>query len=133
MKNSVQSGRAMIGVLVAGVLGLVFVLVFVMGGKLPGGGSLTGSTVAPREDGKGTTMIGRVAYEAKDEACKSNLGQTRQSIQIATDPVENTPPASLAETKLSSDFLRCPIGKEPYTYDPATGQVSCPHPGHGSY
>lgn len=133
MRTSKQSGRAMLGVMIAAAIGLVLVLVLATGGKLPGGGSLTGSTPAPREDGKGTTIVGRVAYEAKDEACKSNLDQTRQAIQIATDPVESTPPASLAETKLSSDFLRCPIGKEAYIYDPASGQVSCPHPGHGSY
>lgn len=132
MRNK-RSGRGMVGVLVAGALGLVVVLFFVMGGKLPGGGSMTGSTPPPREDGKGTTLVGRVAYEAKDEVCKSNLGQVRQSIQIASDPVEGTFPASLEEARLGADFLKCPIGKEPYLYDPTSGKVSCPHPGHQSY
>jgi hypothetical protein len=125
MRNR-RSGRGMVGVLVAGALGLVVVLFFVMGG-------MTGSTPPPREDGKGTTLVGRVAYEAKDEVCKSNLGQVKQAIQMATDPVEGAFPSSLEETKLGADFLKCPIGKEAYVYDPTTGKVTCPHPGHQAY
>ncbi len=133
MTQREQSGRAMVGLLVAGALGLILVLFFVMGGKLPGGGSMTGSTPPPRADGKGETLVGRVAYEAKDEVCKSNLGQVRQAVQIAADPVEGTFPASLGETRLGQSSLSCPIGKEPYTYDPSSGRVACPHPGHEAY
>lgn len=133
MKSRSESGRAMVGLLVAGALGLVIVLFFVMGGRLPGGGSMTGSTPPPRTDGKGETLVGRVAYEAKDEVCKSNIGQVRQALQVAADPVEGTFPGSLEETKLGQSFLSCPIDKTPYTYDPASGRVSCTHPGHEAY
>ena len=93
-----------------------------------------GNPNAPkRADGQGETVIGRSMLAAKDDKCLSNLGQTRQFIQIATDPVDDTRPQSLDEAKVPHDFQVCPIGKESYTYDPATGQVHCPHPGHEKY
>ena len=27
----------------------------------------------------------------------------------------------------------CPVGEEPYDYDPTTGQIHCVHPGHERY
>jgi len=43
-------------------------------------------------------------------------------------------PKTLAEVRgLGNDMKQCPIGKEPYEYDPATGKVHCPHPGHEKY
>lgn len=96
-------------------------------------GTATGSQPAPRADGKGTTVIGRPAFEAKDEVCKSNLGNVRLSIQTKTDPVENTFPQSIEELGLPQSTVVCPIDKVPYEYDPQTGTARCPHPGHESY
>ena len=104
-------------------------------GKMPGS-SLEKSkdAPAPRKDGKGLTVPGRVALAAKDDVCKSNLEQIRASISIAySSSGDSAYPASLEETKLGNDFYKCPIGKEAYTYDPQTGQVHCPHKGHEGY
>ncbi|MBS1724936.1 MAG: hypothetical protein JSS66_18505 [Armatimonadetes bacterium] len=120
-------GESMIGVLVAVAIVIALGIAFAVGSGAFGG------KVDKRPDGKGETLVGRSMYRAKDEACRSNLGQVRQSLQIATDPTEDTHPASLQELHLGDDFMRCPIGKEPYEYDPATGTVKCVHPGHEKY
>lgn len=94
---------------------------------------LGGSGKSSRADGLGKTLPTQVKLKAKDEACKSNLGQVRASIMIARSNADDAPPADLSETRLGADFLKCPIGGESYSYDAATGTVTCPHPGHESY
>lgn len=120
-------GNSLVGLLVAVVIVILAVLYFTTGGKFLGG------KVAERPDGKGETLIGRSMYAAKDDACISNLKQVRMGVDIASDPVDGTKPASLQETKLGGQFYVCPVGNEPYDYDPATGKVHCPHKGHEKY
>ena len=72
---------------------------------------------------------------AHDVKCMSNLRSVRQCIEAdrATDS-DSKFPASLTEMReLSADLRECPVGHEPYRYDPATGQVHCVHPGHENY
>lgn len=122
-----RRANTLIGLMVAMAIVILATLFFVTGGKMLGG------KVEERPDGKGETMIGKSIYRAKDTQCRSNLGQMRQGIGIATDPVENTFPQSLEETRLGATFYKCPVGGEAYVYDPATGLVSCPHAGHEKY
>lgn len=121
-------GNSLVGLLVTVAILILLAIVFTVGS-----GALTGKQSNPRPDGKGKTLVGKSLYRAKDEVCRSNLSQLRQSIQINTDPVENTPPESLEETRLGDDFYKCPVGQEPYVYNKATGQVKCVHPGHEKY
>lgn len=94
----------------------------------------SGPKQSARKDGKGTTIPGLVRYKAKDAVCQSNLGQIRAGIQVATSASgEDSFPASIKELKFPTEFETCPVGKEPYTYDPMTGVVHCPHPGHEKY
>lgn len=86
----------------------------------------------PRADREGKTMIGRAAATAKDSKCQNQLSQVRQGITIQQDPVENTFPENLEALRLGS-ITACPIGGEAYVYDPASGMVYCPHPGHEKY
>lgn len=94
-----------------------------------------GGTAKPaRADGKGETLPGMVKLKAEDTTCQSNLGQVRLAIQVAMSSGEDTPPTSLQELRgLPANFLACPLGKEPYQYDPSTGTVRCVHPGHEKY
>ena len=39
----------------------------------------------------------------------------------------------LSEMKEISSISKCPVGGEAYTYNPQTGEVHCPHPGHERY
>ena len=90
--------------------------------------------VSPRKDGHGTTMPGLVKAKAQDEVCKSNLSQVRSALVIAqTSDPDGAYPATLEETRIGKDFYSCPMGHEPYNYDPKTGQVHCVHPGHEKF
>lgn len=124
-------GFSLVGVLL--VVAIIAVLVVVMYGKgIPGVGGGTQGT-PPRPDGKGETVIGRAKYAAKDDECRNGLSQIRAAVAIATDPVEGTRPGTLAETRIGTQFTKCPVGSEPYSYDPNSGKVQCPHRGHESY
>ena len=72
--------------------------------------------------------------KAKEVQCMSNLRSVRQGIVMYKSQNETLPP-SLKDLKMGmgADFFKCPVGGEPYQYDPITGAVRCPHPGHGSF
>jgi prepilin-type N-terminal cleavage/methylation domain-containing protein len=73
--------------------------------------------------------------KAHDTECLSNIRSVRQSIAAAhAGDADEKYPASLAELReLPRELRACPVGKEPYVYDPSTGEVHCPHPGHENY
>jgi len=84
--------------------------------------------------GQKKTMPGQVMDRAKDVECRSNLQQLRDNIRIMT--MEGQPPPSslsAAVSGLGDIFTKCPVGGEQYVYDPQTGSVRCPHPGHESF
>lgn len=118
-----QRGQTLVASLI--VIAIITVLAVVF---LKGGGQMS-----QRKDGIGKTIVGQTKAAAKDDVCRSNLGQVRMALQIAQDPVEGTWPADLTATRLGSQFYSCPLGHEPYQYDPKTGQVHCVHPGHEKY
>lgn len=122
-----QRGNSLVGILAAVAILILATLYFTVGPKFMGGKSTA------RADGKGETVIGQSVYRAKDSVCMNYLGQLRQSIAIQSDPVDGTKPASLEETRLGSEFYKCPVGKEAYQYDPETGKVWCVHKGHEKY
>ncbi len=71
---------------------------------------------------------------AKDVVCRTNLQTVRSSIEAARAKDSNgKAPASLDDLGLGEAATRCPVGNEPYEYDPATGLVHCQHPGHEKY
>lgn len=121
-------GNTLVATMAVVVIILILAVVF-----LKGGSAFGGKPLAVRPDGKGTTVVGQVRYAAKDEVCRSNLSQLRAAIQIDEQTNDDKPPQDLRETKLPAEFYKCPVGGEPYVYDPVTGQVHCTHPGHESY
>lgn len=88
-----------------------------------------------RADQVGHTVVGQALARGKDDVCMQNIKQVRMAIELARQQSEdNAPPASLADLKgIPASMLIDPIGKEAYEYDPATGEVKCPHPGHKKY
>jgi len=114
-------GNTLIGLLVVIAIIAILAVVVTTGGF--------GDRKSTRKDGLGTTVQGAVRAKALDTSCTSNLQQIRMKIQMDMN-TEDQAPASLQDLGLPSDMLKCPIGKEPYEYDPATGQVHCKHPGH---
>lgn len=124
-----QRGNSLAGVLVAVAIIGVAVAVYFTGGF----GMFGAETALPeRADGQGKTTVGRAAARAKDEVCRSNIRQVRMSIQVSQTTEET--PMSLADIPLGDEFKRCSITpNEAYVYDPSSGRVTCPHPGHESF
>jgi type II secretory pathway pseudopilin PulG len=115
---------------------VVLVIMCLLAVALFKGGSMFGakSTTPARKDGHGTTVLGAAEWAAKDTVCRSNISQVRQALQIAeSNDADDKYPATLQETHLPKEFYSCPVGHEPYAYDPATGEVHCVHPGHEKY
>jgi type II secretory pathway pseudopilin PulG len=121
-------GQTLVAMLI--VVAIILVLAVVM---FKGSSAFGGKPLPARKDGLGTTVLGQSRYAAKDDVCRSNLSQLRQAIQVYESTNDDHPPDTLAETKIGSEFYSCPIGHEPYQYDPATGQVHCIHPGHENF
>lgn len=118
--------------LVASMIVIVIILILAVVLFQGSGAFSSGKPTSSRADGHGTTTIGQVRYDAKDDVCRSNLTQVRQAIEIATT-TDDEHPATLQDLKLPAEFYACPIDHEPYVYDPASGRVYCPHPGHEKY
>lgn len=118
-----QRGQTLVATLI--VLAIIAILAVVL---LRG----TGGGESTRADGRGTTVVGAVKAQAEDTVCMQYLNQIRQSIAVY-QTTDDGYPATLQDTRLGETFYRCPMGKEPYAYDPSTGKVSCRHPGHEKY
>jgi len=127
-KRSIR-GNSLVGMLVTVAIILVLVVVFFKGSHAFG----MQNNASPRADKHGTTVIGQVRYDAKDDVCRSNLGQVRSAIMIYQSSNDDHFPDNLQELKLPNEFYSCPIDHEPYQYDPTTGTVHCVHPGHERY
>ncbi len=87
-----------------------------------------------RADQEGNTVVGQSMARGKDYVCMQNLNSLRQGIELhrSSDP-DAAAPTELTQIKVPSEMLMCPIGKEPYKYDPAAATVKCEHPGHKKY
>ena len=117
-----RSGFALIELLV------VIALIAVLGGGLyafyAGHSGMSGKKGEPKS----------AMTVALDSECLQNLGSVRQCIKAEEATDEEKHPAALTNIKsLTSELRACPVGKEPYAYDPATGEVHCVHPGHEKY
>ena len=123
-----ERGNTLVGMLVTIAIMAVLAIALFKGSSAFGGKAIT-----PRKDGHGTTVMGQAEWAAKDTVCRSNLGQVREALMIAQSANDEKFPEHLEDTKLPPEFYKCPVGGEKYIYDPQTGQVSCPHPGHEKY
>ena len=120
MKRKTARAFSLIEILVVMVL-LIVAAAFILPHYL-GGRTMDGKTVkSPRT-------------AAHDVECSEYLGQVRMAISMAKIGNENEAnPASLSELKETSSIRKCPVGGEEYVYNPQTGEVHCPHPGHERY
>jgi hypothetical protein len=113
---------------------IVLVIIAILAVVFLRGSFMGGNTQSPRKDKLGNSTIGLVKYAAKDEVCRNNIDQLRGSITIFHNSNgDEGYPATIEDTKLGLQFYTCPVGGEKYVYDPTTGKVHCPHPGHENY
>jgi len=121
-----QRGNTLANIMISMVI-----IAILAGGVMFGMGSF-GPGKSTRKDGKGTTVLGATKAKAQDTVCKSNLDQIRQIVQVQQTLDEPLPP-TIAELPNARSLTNCPIGKEAYQFDSASGAVRCPHPGHEAY
>ncbi len=88
-----------------------------------------GEEVEPKFEGAAQTTLGKAVQKAESVACQNNLRQLRQMIQM--EAMEGSNPARLDPAWGLP--LRCPVSGYEYRYDPRTGRVWCPTPGHENY
>lgn len=124
-----RRGNTLAGMLVVMVIIMILACVFMFGGNM----FSKDGPKSPRKDGKGVTVPGLVEAKARDTVCTNNLSQIRQMVMVYQTSNDDHFPESLQELKVPSEMMYDPIGKEPYQYDPSTGQVHCVHPGHEKY
>jgi hypothetical protein len=111
------------------LIGLLVVLVIIMLlYKAEFGGPAPGASHAP---GEPQTRLGAAVNQADKVVCRNNLSQLRAAIGIYQGTYGSFPPS--LEGLQSNVALKCPVGGEPYQYDPATGTVHCVHPGHEAF
>ncbi len=95
--------------------------------------AITFSVVLGKGGSKTARSYGPTA-KAHESVCTENLRQIRMGITMQHDSdADGKYPQSLSELKFPHESLICPDDKQPYQYDPETGQVSCVHPGHEKY
>ena len=86
----------------------------------------------PAFEGEAQTTLGKAIQKGESVECRSNLNQFRQMIQMETmSSLEGTYPPAL--DKRWGLPLKCPVSGYDYKYDPQTGKVWCPTPGHEDY
>lgn len=124
-----KRGFSLVSMLVTMALIAMLSVVFMYGS----GVFQKGGPKSPRADGKGVTVPGLAEAAARDTVCRSNLEQIRSAIMVFQSSNDEHFPNSLDDIKFPAEVLEDPIGHEKYVYDPATGQVHCPHPGHEKY
>lgn len=127
-RSALPSGERGFFTLIGLLLALVIIGMLLSMYGLPGG---TGGAGGTGSGGDAVTVIGGTKNRAQDTVCRNNLAQLRAAIGIEAGASGVNPP-SLDGLNAGVD-LACPGGDEPYEYDPATGQVRCVHPGHGSF
>jgi len=119
---SVRSGFAMVEIMVVLIIiTALAALYFGTRGK--------GEEAEPEFEGQAQTTLGKAVQKAESVECRSYLMQLRQMIQM--ESMQGGNPA-----ELDPDWgvpLRCPVSGYEYRYDPESGQVWCPTPGHEGY
>ena len=83
------------------------------------------------QPGSAATTLGGAKERANAVLCRNNLSQLRAAVAAYAANAGGSP-SSLQELQAGVS-LTCPVGDEPYQYDPASGRVGCIHPGHENY
>jgi prepilin-type N-terminal cleavage/methylation domain-containing protein len=88
--------------------------------------------VEPAFEGEAQSTLGKSIQKAESVECRSNLNQLRQMIEMATaSSVDGASPPSLDPGWNLP--MKCPVSGYEYRYDPQSGHVWCPTPGHEGF
>lgn len=129
MKRNNRGSWSLVGLLVVAAIIVVVVAV-----KFAGGPMTTADKDKSLLDKASTkkTTVGRAIDTGKSVECREQLRQIRVGIDMYKQTsTSGGPPPTLKEAvpSVSSAYFQCPVTGQAYTYDPATGTVTCPsHP-----
>ncbi|MHB9130092.1 MAG: type II secretion system protein [Armatimonadota bacterium] len=89
----------------------------------------------PASAGGPQSIPARTIQKAHSMECQNNVRQLRQLIEMSKSDSENGTiyPSSLSNMPEAAKISKCPVGREPYQYDPTTGKIHCVHPGHEGF
>ena len=128
MKFNNRGNWSLIGLLVTAAI-----IVIAAGVYFGGGAGLTSVKKDSKyldKTSKKQTVVGQSLDTAKGEVCRQQLDQIRKGIEAykAANATEDNP-QTFKDIGLgvSNEYFQCPVSKQPYTYDPATGQANCPN------
>jgi hypothetical protein len=124
-----KRGNSLVGLLVAAAIVLLLMVVVMKGTNT----FAVNGGVSQRKDGLGKTVPGMAFAATRDDVCRMHLHDLRMAIDLQHQTNDEAFPATLEDTKQGSEFYSCPIGHEPYNYNPETGEVKCVHLGHEKY
>ncbi len=117
-----RRGFSLVEILVVVVILLVIMAIlaprYLGGGKGPGGKPIE----SPMQRGRSAE-------------CINNLSQLRNGYRIATLEDDAQKPTTLREVGrgFPESMFSCPVGKQPYSYDPTAARIWCVQPGHERY
>jgi hypothetical protein len=92
--------------------------------------SAKGAAAPERFQGEAQTIPGKAIQKGDSVDCMNNLHQLRAAIEMAHDDTGAYPPALDVRWGVP---LTCTATGYAYRYDPQTGKVRCPTPGHEKY
>jgi hypothetical protein len=130
-RSSEAGFLVLIEILVAVVIIAMLASYYLTGSGTVAGRGGSGSGLSPNVEGEPTSIPGKARDEAESVVCRNNLGQVRAAI-ANYQATNGTFPPDLPSLQVGVP-LTCPVGGEPYQYDPNTGQVNCTHRHHEGY
>ena len=80
--------------------------------------------------GEAQTPVGVALQKGESAQCIEYLRQLRLAVQMDYDTSGQYPPSLPTDLGLP---LKCPVSGQPFQYDPRTGRVWDPTPGHERY
>jgi len=89
-----------------------------------------GKEQKPRFEGEAQTTLGQAMQKGQSAQCIEYLRQLRMMIQMEQASTGEFPPALDPKWGIP---LKCPVSGQPFQYDPATGRVWDPTPGHEGF
>lgn len=132
MKLNNRGNWSLIGMLMAAAI--IGVVIYLYMGQGTGPSTVKSSSNLVDQSSKKKTVYGKAMDTGKAVDCQQRLRQIRTAIEMSKTTSEANPPTLKdAGLNVRPDYFKCPVSNQDYTYDPATGIVKCPNPGHANF
>ncbi len=127
MKLNNRGNWTLIGLLAAVAIVAILAAYYTVGGG--GVGTVKKDSKLLDSKSEKKTVIGQSIDTGKAADCQQRIHQIRLGIDAyKSSSASDANPSSFKDIGLgvSTDYFKCPVSGQAYTYDPATGRVQCP-------